>query len=147
MNNKNYLNSLQTINGARIEDFGPGHLAKKHARKETQSKEQNEQKEIIRRLRIQNKKLQEQLVMLRKRLKQRDTEKTKIIEQVLAVKKLNNFLSDALGSCNKCWGEDPDCPTCSGNGIPGWRKINSRLFNSFVLPALENVHGLSRKVK
>jgi hypothetical protein len=145
MNNNNYLDSLQTINGARIGDFGPQCLAQKHARKEMDSNEQNEQKETIRRLRIQNKKLQEQLVMLRKKLKQRDTEKTKIVEQIFATKKLNNSLSDALGSCSKCWGEDPDCPNCSGSGIPGWRKINSRLFNSFVLPALENFYGLRNK--
>jgi len=147
MNNKNYLDSLQTINGARIENFVPRRLAQKHARKEIESNEQNERKETIRRLRIQNKKLQEQLVMLRKKLKQRDTEKTKIVEQISGAKKLNNSLSDALGSCNKCWGEDPDCPNCLGNGIPGWRKINSRLFNSFVLPALENVYRSSKKIK
>jgi len=136
---------LQTINGTRFDDFSAHRLAERDARKEIESKVQNEQKEIIRRLRIQNKKLQEQLLTLRRRLKQKDLEKTKIVDQVSAAKKLNNSLSDALGSCNKCWGEDPDCPSCSGNGIAGWRKINSRLFKSFILPALENFYELRNK--
>jgi hypothetical protein len=56
--------------------------------------------------------------------------------------KLNNALAGALGSCNICWGEDPGCIQCSGKGFPGWHKVNKRLFNVYVLPALEKFNGL-----
>jgi hypothetical protein len=143
MNNKNYLNSLQTINGTRFDDFSAHRLAERDARKEIESKVQNEQKEIIRRLRIQNKKLSERSVILKEKLKQTSAEKTKVIEKLANEKRLNISLSGALGSCSDCWGEDPACKNCSGRGIPGWRRINSRLFNIYVLPVLAKIYGIN----
>jgi hypothetical protein len=141
MNNKNQLNSLQTIvNGIKINDFNFRQPAKKQTGRDNKKKEQNEQKEIIRRLRIQNKKLLEQLTALKEKLKQSSIERTKIINKVNHTRKLNNSLSEALGSCNNCWGEDPDCINCSGAGIPGWRNINKRMFNTYVLPCLEELY-------
>ena len=142
MNNKNYLNSLQTINGTRLGDFSPQNLAEKYARKEMESNEQNQQKEIIRRLRIQNKKLSERSAILKEKLKQATAEKTKAIERLANEKRLNISLSGALGSCSDCWGEDLTCKNCSGRGIPGWRRINSRLFNTYVLPVLAKIYGI-----
>ena len=147
MNNENYLNFLQMINGIKIGDFSSRRLKEKHDQKEIQDERQNEQKEIIRRLRIQNKKLFEQSVILKKKLRQIIDEKTKIVEQLNDEKKLNKSLSDALGSCSDCWGEDPNCENCSGRGIPGWRRINSRMFNIHVFPALEKLYSKTRKVK
>ena len=134
------------INGIKITDFNLRHLAE-NSEKENKRRTQIEQKEIIRRLRIQNKKLQEQLTEARRKLKRSNADKTKVVAKISRTKKLNELLSGALGSCNRCWGEDPNCANCSGDGISGWRKINKKLFNTYVLPALENRYHLSRKIK
>lgn len=136
MNNKNQLNTLpKVLNTAEI------------TVSLDQTKDlQNEQKEIIRRLRIQNKKLLEQLTAERTKLKQRNTEKTEALNKVSQIEQLNYHLSQALGSCDSCWGQDTNCSTCRGDGISGWRKINKRLFNVYVLPALEKLYGLSKKL-
>lgn len=98
MTKKNHLNSLLTINGAKIDDFSPQHLAEKHARRETESQEQ---KEIIRRLKIQNKKLLEQVVSLKERLKKNKAEKMKIAGKLSYLKKINNSLSETLGGYHR----------------------------------------------
>ena len=109
--------------------------------------EQNDYKEIIRRLRIQNKKLLEQLTSVRNKLKQVDAEKQSSFAKMNRAEQLNLLLAKALGSCGNCWGEDPNCIVCAGNGISGWQKVNKRLFNLYVLPALEKVYGLSKNIK
>ena len=143
MNNRNQLNGLKGIlNGIKIDDFNLRRLAEKQIEIDNNKKEQ---KEIIRRLRIQNKKLLEQLAGLKKKLKENSLEKVQIINNVNDVKKLNNSLSAALGSCSHCWGEDPDCSFCSGDGISGWRNINKRMFNIHVLPCLEKLYRLNKQ--
>jgi hypothetical protein len=104
-------------------------------------------KEVIRRLRIQNKKLMEQVGVKKEQVKQIKKDKMEIQNRLNQSGKSNQLLAGALGSCSKCWGEDPDCSNCSGNGSPGWRNINRRLFNIYILPALEKVYGLSWKGK
>ena len=104
-----------------------------------------EQKETIRRLKIQNKKLLEQLAVLRKKINQETSGKNKIAEKLRSLKKLNNALAEALGSCSQCWGEDPKCRNCSGKGIPGWRSINKRLFNVYVLSCLQKLYSINKK--
>jgi hypothetical protein len=104
-------------------------------------------REVVRRLKIQNKKLLEQVAFLKEQLKQIKSIKAQTLAQLGQVTKLNNSLSDALGSCQTCWGEDPDCKVCFGNGSPGWRNSNRRRFNIYVLPTLEKLYGLSEKLK
>jgi predicted nuclease with TOPRIM domain len=98
MTKKNYLNSLPTVNGARIDDFSPQHLAEKYARRESEYKEQ---KEIIRRLKIQNKKLLEQVVSLKGRLKKKNVEQAKVVEKLNDLKKINNSLTETLGGYHR----------------------------------------------
>jgi|SRR5579871_1373796 len=93
--------------------------------------------EIGRRLKIQNKKLLEQLQFLREEVKKSKTDKNELMTRFNLITKLNRSLSDALGSCHQCWGDDPDCAVCGGNGSSGWRDINKRLFNNYILPAIE----------
>lgn len=95
--------------------------------------------EIIRRLRIQNKKLLERVRILREQLKQEKGERMQLVNKINYLGKLNASLSDALGSCRECWGEDAHCTVCAGKGYPGWRKVNKRLFNLYILPALEKM--------
>src|SRR6266487_1814000 len=141
MNNRNQLNGFKAIvNGIKIDDSNLRRLAEKQIEIDNNKKEQ---KEIISRLRIQNKKLLEQLAGLKKKLKENSLEQVQIINNVNDMKKLNNSLSAALGSCSHCWGEDPDCSVCSGDGISGWRNINKRMFNIHVLPCLEKLYSLN----
>ena len=106
---------------------------------------QENTKEIIRCLRIQNKKLLEQVANLKNQLKEEKVDREELRSNLNYLSKLNNSLSEALGSCNLCWGEDPDCNNCKGNGLPGWRKTNKRLFNIYVLPCLEKLYGLIKE--
>ena len=61
-----------------------------------------EQTEVTRRLKIQNKKLLEQVVSLRKRLKKNNAEKAKIRSRLNYFKKIINSLSETFGSCPRC---------------------------------------------
>ena len=105
-----------------------------------QHKQNDTALETIRRLRIQNKKLLEQVSTLKGRVKQMKAERIEMFRHYNETMKLNNSLSNALGSCNLCWGENEDCPACSGNGYPGWRTLNKRLFNIYIMPSLEKIY-------
>jgi len=61
-----------------------------------------EQKEIARRLKIQNKKLLEQVLLLKKRLKKNSAEKAKMFGRLKYLKTINKSLSETFGSCPKC---------------------------------------------
>ena len=102
-------------------------------------------KETIRRLRIQNKKLLEQVKLLKEQVKQVNAEKAQMSSGLNYLLKLNNSLAEALGSCASCWGEDAACNNCQGQGSPGWRQINKRFFNRYVLPGLEKLYGLGKE--
>lgn len=52
-------------------------------------------------------------------------------------------LAGGLGAC-LCWGEDPACPTCSGDGCPGWAVPDEELYREYVLPALRRHKAASR---
>ncbi|MET0637495.1 MAG: hypothetical protein ABWZ25_15795 [Chitinophagaceae bacterium] len=97
--------------------------------------------ETSRRLKIQNKKLLQQVGTMKESLKQTKLNRNQILTRFTDYKKLNRDLSDALGSCTVCWGEDDKCQVCEGNGSAGWRTINKRLFNLYVLPTMEKVYG------
>jgi hypothetical protein len=113
----------------------------KHNRKNQVSKE------IIRRLRIQNKKLLEQVAALRAKLTRSDFGKKDMEQRLGEVTRLNDSIAAALGSCPECWGKNLTCPFCSGNGSPGWKNINKRLFNVYILPSVVKLYGLSERVK
>ena len=52
------------------------------------------------------------------------------------LKQRNSALAKALGAC-ECWGEDPNCFSCLGEGSPGWNIPDKNLFLVFVVPALK----------
>jgi hypothetical protein len=146
MNNQHQLNSLDTaLSGIKIDDFKLGGSAKKPTEIKRKEKDQKEQREIIRRLKIQNKKLLQQVAALKVKAKENSAESAIMLTKVNYMKKLNHSLSDALGSCSNCWGEDPNCSACLGEGIPGWRNINKRLFNMYVLPCLDKLYLHEKK--
>ena len=94
-------------------------------------------KETIRRLRIQNKKLLQQVKLSKEQMKRGNAERSQLLLKFTRMEKLIGLLADALGSCKNCWGQDYDCKTCKGHGRPGWKKSKLRPFNLYVRPALE----------
>lgn len=48
-------------------------------------------------------------------------------------------MARALGACVQCWGEDPYCPDCQGQGSAGSQIPNAELFERLVLPALRRL--------
>lgn len=48
----------------------------------------------------------------------------------------NDAMAAAVGACYLCWGENPMCEVCSGQGTPGRFPINASAFAEFVLPAI-----------
>ncbi|HLK27325.1 MAG TPA: hypothetical protein VKT28_02000 [Puia sp.] len=103
--------------------------------------------EIARRLKIQNKKLLEQLQFLKTEVKKYKADKNELTVKFNQLAKLNRSLSDAVGSCHQCWGDDPACEVCGGNGSSGWRNINKRLFNNYIFPAVEKKYESEQLVK
>lgn len=101
-------------------------------------------KEVIRRLKIQNKKLMEQILSLKDQLRQTKINRNQVLTRLGDFRRLNKSLAEALGSCDICWGEDRECKKCSGNGSSGWKKINRHFFNRYVLPAVEKIYGLNK---
>ncbi|MEZ5039699.1 MAG: hypothetical protein R2828_07395 [Saprospiraceae bacterium] len=47
--------------------------------------------------------------------------------------RLNAYAASALGAC-ECWGIDPDCSDCHGNGSPGNLEIEEQKFNHLIQP-------------
>jgi len=140
--NENRAATLRAIlSHVEIDDPGFRLFLKQEISSSYRKHKQNDiSKETIRRLRIQNKKLLEQVSLLKDRQKQMKTDRTEVLSRQYQLIKLNNSLSGALGSCNICWGENQNCPSCSGNGYSGWRDVNKRLFNIYILPALEKIY-------
>ncbi len=46
----------------------------------------------------------------------------------------NELLAAALGACD-CWGHDPACATCLGEGSAGWIPPDRGLYEEYVAPA------------
>ena len=55
----------------------------------------------------------------------------------------NADLAAALGAC-LCWGEDPACRTCQGDGIPAWTDPDDELYRDYVLPAMRRRRASAR---
>jgi hypothetical protein len=47
----------------------------------------------------------------------------------------NVLLAAALGACD-CWGEQPSCPECGGQGAAGWIPPDPDLYGEYVAPAV-----------
>jgi hypothetical protein len=56
-------------------------------------------------------------------------------------------LAQALGACEECWGRDNRCPTCRGEGSPGYFKSDKVLFEELIRPALSKATWLEVQEK
>jgi hypothetical protein len=54
-----------------------------------------------------------------------------------ALRERNQSLATALGSCPACWGDDPGCEACAGEGFPGSSVPDKVLFAHYVGPVIE----------
>jgi hypothetical protein len=93
--------------------------------------------EIMRRFRIQNKKLMEQVTLLKDQLKYANKSQEKKKQDMKTLLAFNAELSKAVGSCADCWGEDPSCSNCAGYGAPGWKPASEEHFKAVVIPLLK----------
>jgi hypothetical protein len=50
----------------------------------------------------------------------------------------NVVLAAALGAC-ECWGLDPECGECAGDGTSGWFVPDARLYEDYVVPAVRRM--------
>lgn len=52
----------------------------------------------------------------------------------------NLLLAGALGGC-ECWGCDPGCTVCAGDGTAGWLPPDPALYAEYVEPAARRMGG------
>jgi hypothetical protein len=50
-------------------------------------------------------------------------------------------VAGALGACGLCWGQEPSCRACRGQGGPGRCIPDEQLFREFVVPAVRLMHA------
>jgi hypothetical protein len=147
MDNETPSGFLQMINQVNGHSLNLKEFIKKHStspkKKDRLHKSDAEQ---MRRLRIQNRKVLQQFDLLKEQAKQMKKDKAQLTKRYTEMVRLNDSLSEALGSCSNCWGSDPACKFCLGHGIPGWRNINKRMFNIYILPCLEKLYHLNKQL-
>jgi hypothetical protein len=51
----------------------------------------------------------------------------------------NDVLAAALGACYLCWGDDPQCEVCGGDGRPGAFEPDRKSFADIVIPAVKRL--------
>lgn len=61
--------------------------------------------------------------------------------EVDRLQEINETLAAALGACPVCWGDDPECVVCRGQGGPGSLRPDRELFERLVTPALRRLRG------
>ena len=54
------------------------------------------------------------------------------------------LLAAALGAC-ECWGSDPGCRSCGGEGMSGWHVPDEQLYEEFVTPASSRLAEAARR--
>ena len=67
----------------------------------------------------------------------------KLYREVKVLRQRNDTLAAALGSCYLCWGEDPLCMHCGGQGQPGASPPDAGLFSELITPAVKAMRAES----
>jgi hypothetical protein len=72
----------------------------------------------------------------RQQRRERARERLRRIQRTIqAHARRNTFLAGALGAC-ECWGEDPDCTSCRGQGKAGFFEPDPTAFKAIVAPLI-----------
>lgn len=50
----------------------------------------------------------------------------------------NLLLAAAVGACD-CWGREPDCDVCGGEGSAGWAQPDPRLYAEYIEPTAQRM--------
>jgi hypothetical protein len=66
----------------------------------------------------------------------------KAYAELEALRARNDALAAGLGACYLCFGTDPQCPVCSGRGLPGSRPPEPAAYRKYVLPAMQRVRAI-----
>lgn len=56
----------------------------------------------------------------------------------------NRMLAEAFGAC-RCWGGDPTCRRCGGDGAPGWEAPRTDWLADLLMPLLERRPDVLRR--
>ncbi|OUD08325.1 hypothetical protein BVC71_14230 [Marivivens niveibacter] len=65
--------------------------------------------------------------------------------QIRRMEEHSEMLACALGACPACWGSDPDCRQCAGEGSPGFFLPDEACFDRFVLPVIRKLTQTERR--
>jgi hypothetical protein len=63
-------------------------------------------------------------------------------DELESLRRQNELLAAALGACERCWGSQSECPRCGGDGSPGSRRPDERVFEELVRPAIRRLDQL-----
>ncbi len=66
---------------------------------------------------------------------------TSLYAEIETLRVRNDTLAAALGACYLCFGEDPACPECHGNGEPGSLIPDAAAFRQYIVPALRRARS------
>jgi hypothetical protein len=82
---------------------------------------------------------------LRARFEHMTRQIAELSEELETLQRRNDDLAAALGACYLCWGEDPQCQVCAGQGRPGSVTPERELYNRWITPAVRAAQALRRQ--
>jgi hypothetical protein len=62
-----------------------------------------------------------------------------LYQELEELRERNDALAAGLGACYLCWGDDPNCLICAGQGVPGYFQPDSVRFEQLVIPAVQRI--------
>jgi hypothetical protein len=73
------------------------------------------------------------------RIQQLTDSAQKMAAELKVLRERNDALAAALGACFLCFGSDPLCDECNGEGAPGSKAPDPVAYRTYVLPALVRI--------
>lgn len=78
---------------------------------------------------------------LRSTLVRMQTQMEDMFEELSELTHRNDMFASMFGACGRCWGEDPDCAECQGQGFSGTYEPDKELLKRFATPALRRLRN------
>jgi hypothetical protein len=70
-----------------------------------------------------------------------EAENARLRETTRSLLAHSDFLAAAVGACPECWGENPDCAECGGEGGPGCYLPERVCFDEIVRPVIKSLRA------